>query len=448
MRFLCKTCQSLDIPSLKPFTSAVKPPILRTLIMYLKGIPMQVTRELFNEVMVPNYNPAAMIPVRGQGSRIWDQDDNEYIDFAGGIAVNVLGHCHPELVKVLKEQGEKLWHLSNVYTNEPALRLAKKLTEATFAELVYFANSGAEVNEAALKLARRWALDHYGPEKDQIIAFNQGFHGRTFFTVTVGGQAAYSDGFGPKPGGIAHTPYNDLAALEAIMSDKTCAVMMEPLQGEGGIICPDPKFVKGVRALCDKHNALLIFDEVQSGIGRTGDLFAYMGLDVVPDILTSAKSLGGGIPIGAMLTTKAIGEHLKVGTHGSTYGGNPLACAIAERALDIINTPEILAGVKAKEALFREHLERINAKYHVFSEIRGKGMLLGCAMNEKYQGRARDFMVAATAKGTMCLIAGMNVIRFAPSLVIPDEDIIEGLARFEAGIAHVLEQDALLAQSA
>lgn len=409
---------------------------------------MQVTRELFNDVMVPNYNPAAMIPVRGVGSKIWDQDDKEYIDFAGGIAVNVLGHCHPELVNVLKEQGEKLWHLSNVYTNEPALRLAKKLTDATFADMVYFANSGAEVNEAALKLARRWALDHYGPEKDQIIAFNQGFHGRTFFTVTVGGQAAYSDGFGPKPGAITHTAYNDLAALEAIISDKTCAIMMEPLQGEGGIIVPDPEFVKGVRALCNKHNALLIFDEVQSGVGRTGDLFAYMGLDVVPDILTSAKSLGGGIPIGAMLTTKAIGSHLKVGTHGSTYGGNPLACAIAEKALDIINDPTILAGVKAKEALFREHLTRINDKYQVFSEVRGKGMLLGCAMNEKYQGRARDFMVAATEKGTMCLIAGINVVRFAPSLVIPDEDIIEGLRRFEEGIAHVLAQDALAAETA
>ncbi|MCH1414356.1 MAG: aspartate aminotransferase family protein [Glaciecola sp.] len=409
---------------------------------------MQVTRDLFNDVMVPNYNPAAMIPVRGLGSKIWDQEDKEYIDFAGGIAVNVLGHCHPELVNVLKEQGEKLWHLSNVYTNEPALRLAKKLTDATFADMVYFANSGAEVNEAALKLARRWALDHYGPEKDQIIAFNQGFHGRTFFTVTVGGQAAYSDGFGPKPGSITHTTYNDLAALEAIISDKTCAIMMEPLQGEGGIIVPDPEFVKGVRALCNKHNALLIFDEVQSGVGRTGDLFAYMGLDVVPDILTSAKSLGGGIPIGAMLTTKAIGSHLKVGTHGSTYGGNPLACAIAEKALDIINDPAILAGVKAKEALFREHLTRINDKYQVFSEVRGKGMLLGCAMNEKYQGRARDFMVAATEKGTMCLIAGINVIRFAPSLVIPDEDIIEGLRRFEEGIAHVLAQDALAEETA
>lgn len=399
---------------------------------------MQVSRATFDDVMVPNYNPAAMVPVKGAGSRVWDQDGREFIDFAGGIAVNVLGHCHPELVKALHEQGEKIWHLSNVYTNEPALRLAKKLNDATFSESVYFCNSGAEANEAALKLARRWALEHHNEKKDKIIAFTQGFHGRTFFTVTVGGQPAYSDGFGPKPGAVTHCAYNDLAAFAALIDDDTCAVMMEPLQGEGGIICPDPEFVKGVRELCDKHNALLIFDEVQSGVGRTGHLYAYMGLGVTPDILTTAKSLGGGIPIGAMLTTKAIAASLKPGTHGSTYGGNPLACAIAEKALDIINDPVILDGVKAKEALFRKELERINAKYNVFAEIRGKGMLLGCAVNAHYQGRARDFMVAATEEGLMCLVAGANVVRFAPSLIIPDEDILEGLAMFERGIAKVV----------
>lgn len=399
---------------------------------------MKVTREQFNEVMVPNYNPAAMIPVRGKGSRIWDQNNIEYVDFAGGIAVNALGHCHPQLVDALKEQGEKLWHLSNVFTNEPAIRLAKKLTELTFADRVYFANSGAEANEAALKLARRWALDHHGEDKNQIISFKQGFHGRTFFTVTVGGQPAYSDGFGPKPGAVEHAVYNDLASLEALMSDKTCAVMMEPLQGEGGIISPTPEFVKGVRELCNKHNALLIFDEVQSGVGRTGDLYAYMGLDVVPDILTTAKALGGGFPIGAMLTTKDIAESLKPGTHGSTYGGNPLACAVAERVLDVINTPEVLGGVKHKEQLFRDGLNAINEKYQVFSEIRGKGLLLGAALNEKYQGRARDFLVASVDEHLMCLVAGANVVRFAPSLVIPDEDIKEGLARFERAVAKVV----------
>ena len=399
---------------------------------------MQVTRSTFDDVMVPNYNPAQMVPVRGEGSRVWDQEGNEYIDFAGGIAVNALGHCHPELVKVLQEQGSKLWHLSNVFTNEPAMRLAKKLCDATFADKVYFANSGAEANEAALKLARRFALDHYNKDKDQIISFKQGFHGRTFFTVTVGGQPAYSDGFGPKPGGIVHCEYNNLDMLAGMMSERTCAIMMEPLQGEGGIIVPDPAFIKGVRELCDKHNALLIFDEVQSGVGRTGYLYAYMGVDVTPDILTTAKSLGGGFPIGAMLTTDAIASSLKPGTHGSTYGGNPLACAVAERVLDVINQPEVLAGVLKKEALFREILGKINDKYHVFSEIRGKGMLLGCALNEKYAGRSRDFMVAANEQHMMCLIAGVNVIRFAPSLVIPDEDIIEGLARFEKAVAAVV----------
>ncbi|OFC69709.1 aspartate aminotransferase family protein [Alteromonas confluentis] len=399
---------------------------------------MNVTRATFDEVMVPNYNPANMVPVRGEGSRVWDQEGNEYIDFAGGIAVNVLGHCHPALVGALTEQGNKLWHLSNVFTNEPALRLAKKLTVATFAERVYFANSGAESNEAALKLARRYALEKFGEDKNEIIAFNQGFHGRTFFTVTVGGQAAYSDGFGPKPGAVLHCDYNDLEAFEKLISEKTCAVMMEPLQGEGGIISPDADFVKGVRELCDKHNALLIFDEVQSGVGRTGQLYAYMGLNVTPDILTTAKSLGGGFPIGAMLTTAEIAAHLKAGTHGSTYGGNPLACAVAEAALDVVNTPEVLSGVVERENLFRELLGEINDKYNVFSEVRGKGLLLGAALNQDYAGRARDFLVAATNEKLMCLVAGANVVRFAPSLIITEEEIRDGMARFERAVANVV----------
>jgi len=399
---------------------------------------IQVTRELFNDVMVPNYAPSAIIPVRGQGSRVWDQNDYELIDFAGGIAVNCLGHCHPALVGAITEQANKIWHLSNVMTNEPALRLAKKLTDATFADQVYYANSGGESNEAALKLARRWALENYGADKDQIIAFKQGFHGRTFFTVTVGGQEAYSDGFGPKPGAIDHVDYNDLDALKALMSDKTCAVMMEPLQGEGGLVSPTDEFVKGVRELCDEHNALLIFDEVQTGFGRLGSLYAYMDLGVTPDILTTAKALGGGFPIGAMLTTKAIAKHLKPGTHGSTYGGNPLACAVAEAVIDIVNTKEVLDGVKAKEAQIRAGFDAINAKYQVFSEIRGKGLLLGAVLNEQYQGRARDFMVASAEHGLMALVAGANIVRFAPSLIIPTADINEGLARFEQAVASIV----------
>ncbi|MCG9728619.1 aspartate aminotransferase family protein [Shewanella sp. Isolate13] len=400
---------------------------------------MNLTRAQFDEVMVPNYAPSAVIPVRGEGSRVWDQEGKEYIDFAGGIAVNCLGHCHPALVSALKTQGEKLWHLSNVMTNEPALELATKLVEATFADRVYFANSGAEANEAALKLVRRYAMDKFGAEKDQIIAFDKAFHGRTFFTVSVGGQAAYSDGFGPKPQSITHVPFNDIAALEAVISDKTCAIMMEPLQGEGGIIDADPEFLKAVRALCDKHNALLVFDEVQTGVGRLGELYAYMRGDVVPDVLTTAKALGGGFPIAAMLTTKEIADHLKIGTHGSTYGGNPLACAVGNAVLDVVNTPEVLNGVKQREQLLREGLTKINNKYDVFTEIRGQGLLIGAVMNEKYQGRAKEFLVAGINEGVMSLVAGANVVRFTPSLVIPEADIAEGLARFERAVAKVVE---------
>lgn len=398
---------------------------------------INVNRALFDDVMVPNYNPAKMIPVKGEGSRVWDQEGKEYVDFAGGIAVNCLGHCHPAMVKALTEQGNKLWHLSNVFTNEPAIRLAKKLTDATFADRVYFANSGAEANEAALKLARRWALDKFGPEKNQIIAFNKGFHGRTFFTVTVGGQPAYSEGFGPKPGAVEHVDYNDLAALEKLMSEQTCAVMMEPLQGEGGVISPDADFVKGVRALCDKYNALLVFDEVQTGFGRTGSLYAYQQLGVSPDILSTAKALGGGFPIGAMLTTDEIAQHLKPGTHGSTYGGNPLACAVAEAVFDVVNTSDVLEGVKVREQLFKNKLQEINEKYGIFKDIRGKGLLIGAELNEKLDGKARDFLNAAADEGTMVLIAGPSVIRFTPSLIIPEQDIVEGLARFERAVAKL-----------
>ncbi|WP_414931800.1 aspartate aminotransferase family protein [Vibrio europaeus] len=398
-----------------------------------------VERGLFDEVMVPCYNPMEMIPVKGEGARVWDQQGKEYIDFAGGIAVSCLGHCHPAMVNALTEQGQKLWHLSNVMTNEPALRLAKKLTEVSFAEKVFFANSGAEANEAALKLARRYAADKFGPEKSEIIAFKQGFHGRTFFTVTVGGQAAYSDGFGPKPGDVTHLPYNDVEALREHISDRTCAIMMEPLQGEGGIISPTDEFAQTVRELCDKHNALLIFDEVQTGNGRTGHFYAYQGLGVTPDILSTAKSLGGGFPIGAMLTTTELCKHLKVGTHGSTYGGNPLACAVAEAVVDVVSAPETLAGVAEREALFREGLAKLNDKYNMFAEVRGKGLLLGAALNDEWQGRARDVLVAAGKEGLMLLVAGANVVRFTPSLVISTEEINEGLARLDKALATLVK---------
>lgn len=395
----------------------------------------QVSRATFDEVMVPNYSPAAIIPVRGEGSRLWDQEGREYIDFAGGIAVTALGHCHPVMVKALKEQADKLWHLSNVMTNEPALRLASKLVDATFAERVFFANSGGEANEAAFKMVRKYAYDNFGPEKNEIISFTQSFHGRTLFTVSVGGQPKYRIGFEPVPAGITHVPYNDIEALKAAISDKTCAVVMEPVQGEGGITPADPVFAQQVRELCDQYNALLVFDEVQTGVGRTGSLYAYMNLGVTPDVLTTAKALGGGFPIGAMLTTAKCAQSLGFGTHGSTYGGNPLGCAVAEAVLDEISRPSVLEGVKQKHQLFREGLEAINAKYKVFKEVRGMGLLIGAEVVEEYAGNAKAFVNAGLEQGVMVLVAGPNVVRFAPSLVIPDEDIREGLARLEKAIA-------------
>jgi len=399
----------------------------------------QVQRADFDQVMVPNYAPAGFIPVRGAGSRVWDQSGRELIDFSGGIAVNVLGHAHPALVGALTEQANKLWHVSNVFTNEPALRLAKKLVDATFAERVFFCNSGAEANEAAFKLARRVASDNYGAEKYEIIAATNSFHGRTLFTVSVGGQPKYSDGFGPKITGITHVPYNDLEALKAAVSDKTCAVVLEPIQGEGGVLPADQAYLEGARALCDQFNALLVFDEVQSGMGRSGELFTYINYGVTPDILSSAKSLGGGFPMGAMLTTEKLAKHFSVGVHGTTYGGNALACAVGEAVMDVINTPEVRAGVRAKHTRFVTRLNAIGEKYGVFSEVRGMGLLIGCVLTDAWKGRAKDFFAGAEKENLMILQAGPDVVRFAPSLVIEDADIDEGLERFERAVAKLVQ---------
>jgi len=303
---------------------------------------------------------------------------------------------------------------------------------------VVFMNSGTEANETAFKLARYYASTRHSPYKTKIIAFHNAFHGRSLFTVSVGGQPKYSDGFGPKPADIVHVPFNDLHAVEAVMDDHTCAVVVEPIQGEGGVQAATPEFLKGLRDLCDKHQALLVFDEVQSGMGRTGSLFAYMHYGVTPDILTSAKALGGGFPVSAMLTTNDIASAFHVGSHGSTYGGNPLACAVAGAAFDIINTPEVLNGVNAKRERFVQHLQQINAKYDVFSDVRGMGLLIGAELNAKYKGRARDFLYAAADVGVMVLNAGPDVMRFAPSLVVEEVDIDEGMQRFAQAVAKLV----------
>ncbi|MDP0589879.1 MAG: aspartate aminotransferase family protein [Candidatus Endonucleobacter bathymodioli] len=397
-----------------------------------------VSRASYDEVMTPNYAPQAMVPVRGKGSRLWDQQGKEYIDFAGGIAVNALGHCHSELVKVLKEQSDKLWHLSNAYTNEPALSLARKLIDFSFADKVFFCNSGTEANEAALKLARKYAHDHFDSEKHEIISFSGSFHGRSLFTVSVGGQTKYQEGFAPLPGGITHLPFNDVDALKKHMSEKTCAVILEPIQGEGGVHTATQEFMEAVRAQCDKYNALMVLDEVQTGVGRTGKIFAYMDSNITPDILTSAKALGCGFPIGAMLAVNKVAASLSLASHGSTYGGNPLACAVALAVLNLIDDDQLLANVSRKHNLFRKHLETINKKYNVFSDIRGKGLLVGAVLNENWKGRGKDFRNEAGEAGVMLLLAGQDILRMTPSLIITDEDINEGMERLDKAIAVVL----------
>lgn len=395
-----------------------------------------VTRQTFDEVMVPNYNPADIVPVRAAGSRLWDQQGREFVDFAGGIAVCSLGHAHPKLVAALTEQAQKLWHVSNVMTNEPALKLARRLTELTFAERVFFCNSGAEANEAAFKLARRRG-NLMDPQKHEIIAFHNAFHGRTLFTVSVGGTPKYAQGFEPLPGAITHLPFNDIPALERAVSSKTCAVVIEPVQGEGGVTPATGAFLKRARELCTQHDALLIFDEVQCGNGRSGELYAYMGYGVVPDVLTTAKGLGGGFPIGAMLATAKIAETLAFGTHGSTYGGNPLGCAVASAVLEEITRPALIENVKARSEQLREGLNAIGKRYSIFDAARGRGLLMGAPLSAAWQGRAKDVTAAALKHGLWCLVAGPDVMRFAPALTITEADIAEGLKRLDAACAQL-----------
>jgi succinylornithine aminotransferase len=398
-----------------------------------------VTRQTFDDVLVPTYAPAPMVPVRASGLDLWDQSGKHYLDFTAGIAVSSLGHAHPVLVDALTKQINTLWHLGNGYTNEPVLRLALALTESTFADRAFFCNSGAEANEAALKLARKYAHTKFGPHKSRIVSCLSSFHGRTLFTVSVGGQPKYTEGFEPLPQEINHIPYNDVAAARAAITDDVAAVIVEPIQGEGGVIPGDPAFLKALRERCDETGALLVFDEVQSGVGRTGSLYAYMDCGVTPDILTSAKALGNGYPIGAMLTTTAIAEHFGVGSHGTTYGGNPLAATVALNVIETINTPAFLARVREASAKIFANLARLSADYpQLFGQARGMGLLIGLPVADAFKGRAKDFTKAAEALGLMLLIAGPDVIRLAPALIVSDEQIAEADRIMRAAAADIL----------
>ena len=398
-----------------------------------------VNRTTFDKVMVPTYAPSNMVPVRGKGLDLWDQEGRQFLDFTSGIAVTSLGHCHPGVVRTLQEQAEKLWHVGNGYTNEPVLQLASALVAATFADRAFFSNSGAEANEAALKLARKYAVENGHTTKTRIVSCVNAFHGRTLFTVSVGGTPKYTEGFSPLPPDITHIAFNDIDAARSAITDDVCAVMVEPVQGEGGVVPARADYLQALRELCDKHGALLIFDEVQCGMGRTGQLFAYMGYGVTPDILTSAKALGNGYPIGAMLTTDKIAAVLKVGTHGTTYGGNPLATSVALAVLNTINAPDFLRRVVQASTILVSSLQALAKEFpQVIQEVRGSGLLIGVALTAAYKGRAKDVTKAAEEQGLMLLIAGMDVVRVAPALIVSDDQIHEATARLRRALTKII----------
>ncbi len=377
------------------------------------------------QVLVGNYAPQPITLVRGEGCTLYDAEDKAYLDLMGGIATATLGHAHPRLRAALEEQASRLWHVSNLYTTEPQIRLAERITAHSFAEAVYFCNSGAEANEAALKLARRHFHDR-GEERFEIVAFRGAFHGRTLFTVSATGTPAYWEGFGPMVPGISHASWGDLDDVHSKLSPRTAAILVEPIQGEGGLRTPPPGFLQGLRDLADENGCLLLFDEVQAGMGRTGTLFAYEQEGVVPDVMTLAKGLGGGIPIGAMCTTRALSRALVPGTHASTFGGNPLACAVAAAVFDELLEGGVLDHAKAMGERLGEGLEAIAAEAGPtrVREARGRGLLRGLALCEP----PGPVIEACRERGVLVISAGDNVLRLAPPLVIRAEEIDRGLA--------------------
>lgn len=383
----------------------------------------------------PNYKPREMILDRGKGATVWDLDGNDYIDLSAGIAVSSLGHQDPDLLAALDTQSRKLWHTSNVFFTEPPIRLAEALVASVdFAKRVYLCNSGTEANEAAIKLVRKYAADKgKTPEQRNIISFIGSFHGRTLASVTLTAQPKYQHGFEPLPGGFVYCDkFNDEAAIEALVNENTCAIFVEPVQGEGGVMPAKPGFLKHLRALCDKVGALLVIDEIQTGVGRTGTLFAHEQDGVVPDVMTLAKALGGGLPIGAMLVGEKAAETFQFGSHGSTFGGNPVMAAVGLAALNKINNKQLLAEVERKGQLLRDGLAKINEKLNLFSDIRGRGLMVGAQLVTP--GKANDLADAARLAGVLVLVAGPDVLRFLPPLTITDAELTEGLKRLATAL--------------
>ena len=386
---------------------------------------------------LPIYRQRELILDRGQGARIWDSEGREYIDLSAGIAVCGLGHNDPDLAAALVEQAGKLWHTSNVFHSEPPLRLAEELVASSrFASRVFLCNSGAEANEAAIKLVRKWAAGQgRAPDKRVIVTFRGSFHGRTLATVTATAQPKYQEGYEPLPGGFRYVDFNDLTQLEiAMAAGDVAAVMLEPIQGEGGVMPAAPGFLSAVRELCDHHGALLVLDEIQSGMGRTGTLFAHWQDGVTPDIVTLAKALGGGFPIGAMLAGPKVAEAMQFGAHGTTFGGNPLAAAVARVALRKLAAPAIANNVARQSAALRKALAEMDAELGLFSQVRGRGLMLGAVLKPAFAGRAGEILDLAAAQGVLLLQAGPDVLRFVPALNIHDDELAEGCKRLHAAL--------------
>ena len=377
--------------------------------------------DLYKSAVMPTYSPSVVL-ASGRGVTVRDVDNRPFYDFTSGIGVLAVGHSNPKVVKAIQDQAATLAHSSNLFANEPATRLAAKLVELSgLGGKAFFCNSGAEANEAAIKLARKWGAANGG--RYEVVTFRQGFHGRTLATVAATAQAWCQDGFDPLPVGFAYADYNDLESVKAAVNDKTVAVLLEAVQGEGGVTPATDEFMKGVRALCDEKNLLMIVDEVQTGMGRTGTWFAWQGYDVQPDLFTCAKALGGGLPMGALVSNAKLADVLAAPSHASTFGGNPVAAAAALAVIDVIESEGLLAKATEVGALFREALQGFVDQYDKLLEVRGKGLMLGLVVD----GDAKEVVEALQGQGLLALTAGPHVVRFLPPLVLKDTDLEEAV---------------------
>ena len=386
---------------------------------------------------LPVFNRYKIVLDHGEGAEVWDINGKKYLDFLGGIAVNVLGHNNKALVQAVTEQAGKLIHCSNLYYTKPQADAAAKLVKLSGLDKAFFANSGAEANEGAIKIARKYGYS-INPEKTEIISAWDSFHGRTLATLTATGQTHYHEGLGPLPAGFTYVHYNDIAELESKISDKTAAVMLETIQGEGGVHTPDGDYLKQVRELCDKHGALLILDEIQAGIGRSGKFFAYENYGIKPDIVTLAKGLAGGVPIGAFIVTDKVAAAFKPGDHGTTFGGNPLACAAANVVLDTVPKDEFLKNIQAVGKYFKDKLQELAKKYPNFIvDVRGEGLILGAELASAEHGR--DIVNDCLAKGLIINCTAGKVLRFIPPLIITTAQIDEAFAVMDEVIGKYAE---------